>query len=338
MITLDRPHLRLLSGGRVRSTPVPLLRLSGTAVTEGVAFDGCGPPAALTLRWENVPCDVDGVTSCDLDVQRGAEHEFSLRLKRPVSVPRLRLGGGRVTLAFHLRRLQGTLTPWPVSICALSRLGSHAITQTGSEFRCTTLDTGAWWGAPRPFCRWMSFTLDGTCVWRRSKSQWVLVRTSDGAVMFVLDPPLRFVIDWVAADLVGLLGVSSREVRQLPSMLLLCSFNTRGPFCASPTGHMFLGGIGMDTVVFRRAGPGVVEPLPCQLPRGQLLIACVTAAGELLYHPRVPSSVFVLDVVGGTGSRALPGTFTPSVVLLHAVETGGVKLWRTDRCELFMIV
>ena len=93
-------------GQVVRARGWPTVRLTGPAVETGVPFGG----EAVGLR---VQC-TDGagrsagavLASCDLKVVG-----HTVRLRRPVSVPRLRLAGRRVVVAFKLREFQLKVAP-----------------------------------------------------------------------------------------------------------------------------------------------------------------------------------------------------------------------------------
>ena len=162
--------------------------MSGSAVVEGVPFDG--DSVSLRVEWlDSTGRPVRGDRrrrSLDLRVGR-----TTLRLKRPVAVPRLRVGGeGGPLLAFRLRRFQGVAVDFLAGIYATEvrePLRGPVCTEVRRRPRNGATPARLLWRAPGflPHITW-----DGLHVWLYTDARtFELRRLRDGALMLRCRPP-----------------------------------------------------------------------------------------------------------------------------------------------------
>ena len=336
---LDPPHLRL-GLGRVRTTSRMALRLSGTAATKGIAYNGIAR-ATLCLRWEDPgpggqpPLPVISAAP-DLLLQNDGT-TTALRLARSISTPRLRLGEA-VVVAFSLRRLRGRATK--LKFRWTSRCGTYKIKRRPDDVSiCVHVASGRCWElSPQNGPRLSKFTWDEAGLWVRNKFGGLeLRRTVDGAVLL----STRFIglhVRWVAGDLVGVYSVADarHEVRELPDFKVLRSFHggKDRPFFVSPTGHMVVTAESAVSgpCVFRRVAGKGFEPL-CKLPEPETR-PLITAAGELVWLTR--DDAFYCPV-GGVPARVMSRDLNSSNFCLSTGTTGG-DVWFVSADNEYQLV
>ena len=146
MFFLERPLLQLDGFGRVLSHPsAPTFRLSGPATETGVHFAASRPSVRLHVaRVHGAPVHLE-LTSTDLRVvpDGGGGGWYTVQLARPVSKPRLRVGG-RAVVAFQFSRWE---YPAPGTMQVARGWGQRAIRGHSWDGRVFWSKTSSGWEA-----------------------------------------------------------------------------------------------------------------------------------------------------------------------------------------------